>query len=189
MEKIHKMIEPNHCFSILQSYMKSTYLLTSLAFAITVVSTVVADDKATVIAQGKQKFIICGACHGLDGKGMSPAPGITMAPSFVDSKLVKVDAEVMALIMLKGIKKENPAEFMGQMMMPLGATMEDSDVAAIITYVQSEFGKMDVPVVTAEQVAEWRKAFDEQFPGVAPAPGSQPLRAELEKMAAEKNAE
>ena len=108
-----------------------------------------------------------------------PAPGIQMAANFNESKILKGDAEISALVLFKGIKKENPAEFMGQIMMPLGATMSDEDVANIITYIRSEFGKVK-EVTSSAQVAEWRKKHAE---------AAQPSRADLEKMAESKKKE
>jgi mono/diheme cytochrome c family protein len=118
-----------------------------------------ADDKAAVMALGQQKYIVCAACHGMDGKGMQPVPGMSMAASWVDSQIMrKSSAEVIAAIMMRGIKKENPAEYMGQMMTGWGATMTDEDVAAIITYVRNQFAGHD-ELVTAAKVKEWRAKY------------------------------
>jgi|GEM_PF-1579208 len=134
----------------------------------------IADDVEAQIATGKAKYALCGACHGMDGSGQ-PAPGMQMAPAYTDSKLVKADPEVMAYILFKGIKKEDPAAYMGQMMLALGATLPDEDVAALIAFVRSEYGdvKEEVP---SEKVAEWREKYKD---------AAQPTRAELEKLAAE----
>lgn len=130
-----------------------------------------ADELADAKALGKTKFVLCGACHGLTGNGQ-PAPGVNMAPSFLDSKLLKMPAEISAFILFKGIKKEDPAAYMGQIMMPLGAQMPDEDVAALITFVRSEFAGVD-ELVTAEQVAGWRKKYEAE---------AQPTRVQLEEM-------
>lgn len=119
----------------------------------------VADQKADVMALGKQKFLLCAACHGVDGKGMQPAPGMLMAASWVDSKILKKgSSEVIVAILMRGIKKVNPTEYMGQIMQPLGAAMPDEDVAAIVTYVRNTFGGHD-DVVTPDQVKEWRAKY------------------------------
>jgi len=128
----------------------------SQVFAVTALFTnpILADELQDAVEAGKAKFVLCGACHGLNGSGQ-PAPGLQMAASFLESKILKMKPEVTALVMFKGIVKENPAEFMGQIMMPLGASMPDEDVANIITYVRSEFGKVN-EVTTTAQVAAWR---------------------------------
>lgn len=114
---------------------------------------------AEVMALGQQKFLVCAACHGMDGKGMQPAPGMLMAASWVDSQILKKgSAEVIVAVMMKGIKKVNPAEYMGQIMMPLGASLPDEDVAAITTYVRNTFGGHN-ELVTADQVKGWRAKY------------------------------
>lgn len=118
-----------------------------------------AAQKAAMMTAGQQKFLVCAACHGMDGKGMQPTPGMLMAASWVDSKIMKkAPAEVIVAVLMKGIKKVNPTEYMGQIMQPLGATMPDEDVAAIVTYVRNTFGGHN-EVVTAEQVKQWRAKY------------------------------
>lgn len=145
----------------------SNIILLSACF----ITTGFADDIEAAVNAGKAKYALCGACHGITGNGQ-PAPGLSMAPSFLDSKLLKMSPEISALILFKGIKKEDPAAYMGQMMMPLGAPMSDEDVANIITYVRSEFGGVK-ELVTPEQVAGWRAKHAET---------AQPTRGELEAM-------
>lgn len=142
-----------------------------IALSACFITTGVADDIDAAVNAGKAKYALCGACHGITGNGQ-PAPGLSMAPSFLDSKLLKMGPEISALILFKGIKKEDPAAYMGQMMMPLGAPMSDEDVANIITYVRAEFGGVK-ELVTPEQVAEWRAKHAET---------AQPTRGELEAM-------
>lgn len=127
-----------------------SFLVSSLASA---------DQKADAMASGQQKYLVCAACHGMDGKGMQPAPGMFMAASWVDSKILKKSsAEVITAILMRGIKKVNPTEYMGQIMMPLGAPLPDGDVAAILTYVRNTFGGHD-EVVTPDQVKQWRAKY------------------------------
>ncbi|MDF1752282.1 MAG: cytochrome c [Verrucomicrobiales bacterium] len=151
--------------------MKFSNLALALTVAVSFSASAFADEVSDAAAKGKAKFVLCGACHGLTGNGQ-PAPGMQMAASFLDSKILKMDAELSALVLFKGLRKENPAEYMGQIMMPLGATMPDEDVANIITYIRSEFGKVQ-ELTTAEQVAAWRAKHTET---------PQPTRTELEKM-------
>ncbi len=159
--------------------MKNILLATVIGGTAALASPVFSDDIAAAAEQGKAKYVLCGACHGMDGKGMEPAPGMKMAPSFLDSKLLTMSPEISALILFKGIKKEDPAAYMGQLMMPLGATMSDEDVANLIVYVRKEFAGVE-EMVTAEEVAEWRAEY---------ADAAQPTRAELEAMGAVKETE
>jgi mono/diheme cytochrome c family protein len=149
---------------------RSASLLLVLGLAIPALCS--ADDKAAAMELGKQKYMVCGACHGLDGAGMKAGP-MLMAPAYADSKLVKAEsAEVMAIAVMKGIKKED-AKFM-QIMMPLEAALDDASLAAVLTYVRTTYGaKTDL--VTADQVKAWR----EKYKGIT-APVT---RADLEKWA------
>jgi mono/diheme cytochrome c family protein len=133
-----------------------------------------ADDKAAAMELGKQKYMVCGACHGLDGKGMMAGP-MKMAPAYADSKLVTAEsAEIMAIAVMKGIKKED-AKFM-QIMMPLEAALDDASLAAVLTYVRNTYGgKTDL--ITADQAKAWREKYKSITAPVT--------RAELEKWVAE----
>lgn len=132
------------------SIVTGSILVSPLAFA---------DQKADAMTAGQQKYLVCAACHGMDGKGMQPAPGMLMAASWVDSKILKQgSAEVITAVLMRGIKKVNPTEYMGQIMMPLGASLPDEDVAVIVTYVRNTFGGHD-ELVTPAQVKEWRAKY------------------------------
>ena len=152
---------------------RSASLLLLLGLSLPALSS--ADDKAAAMELGKQKFVLCGACHGVDGKGLAIGPTMKMAPAYVDSKLVASDtAEIMAIAVMKGIKKED-GKFMG-IMMPLEASLDDASLAAILTYVRNTYGgKTDL--VTADDAKAWR----EKYKGITTPVG----RAELEKWATE----
>ena len=115
-----------------------------------------ADDKGLVMEHGKTKYVLCGACHGMDGKGMQPSPGVLMAAPYTESEIVKGEPEFMALIIMKGLQKED-AKYLG-IMAPLEAALNDKDLAAVITYVRNTFGGQD-DVVTEAQAAEWRAKY------------------------------
>ena len=151
---------------------RSASLFVLLGLAIPALSS--ADDKAAAMELGKQKFMVCGACHGLDGKGVAAGP-MKMAPAYADSKLVAAEsAEVMAIAVMKGIKKED-AKFL-QIMMPLEAALDDASLAGVLTYVRNTFGgKTDL--VTADQTKAWREKYKSITAPVT--------RAELEKWATE----
>ena len=134
--------------------MKNSILLLSALF-LAVPAITQADDKAAAMELGKTKYMVCGACHGLDGKGLQPAPGILMAPAYSESKIVK-NAELMALVVMKGIAKTD-AKFLG-VMAPLEAAMNDEDLAAVLTFVRNTFAGMD-EVVAKEDVAKWRAKY------------------------------
>lgn len=103
-------------------------------------------------------FMVCMACHGMDGKGMGAGTPTVMAPPLAGSKLAGFsDGELMASIVFTGIEKQD-AKFVG-IMAPLGATMTDAQMAEVLTYVRGNFGN-SAPAVTADQVKSWREKYN-----------------------------
>jgi mono/diheme cytochrome c family protein len=81
-----------------------------------------------------------------------------MAPPFVGSKFVNDgDGEIMASIVFTGIAKED-AKFLG-MMAPLGAVLNDDQLAEVLTYVRGNFTNKS-SAVTAAQVKTWREKYN-----------------------------
>jgi mono/diheme cytochrome c family protein len=111
----------------------------------------------------------------MDGKGLAVGPTMKMAPAYADSKLVAAEtAEIMAIAVMKGIKKED-AKYM-QIMMPLEAALDDASLAAVLTYVRNTYGgKTDL--VTADEAKAWREKHKTITGPVS--------RADLEKWATE----
>lgn len=107
-------------------------------------STSFAQDPAADM--GKTMFMVCMACHGLDGTGMKAGDKV-MAPTLVGSKIALGDPELFTAVVTKGIKKEDEKYL--QMMAPL--PLPDEQLAAVMTYVRSNFGNK-AEAVTAEQV-------------------------------------
>lgn len=108
-----------------------------------------ADDAETakMMETGKASYMLCAACHGMDGKGIQAGPTL-MAPSLVGSKVALGDPSVFALVLLHGIQKEG-AEYLG-VMAPLGAALPDEQLAAVMTYVRGSFGNTAGPVSVAD---------------------------------------
>jgi mono/diheme cytochrome c family protein len=78
---------------------------------------------------------VCETCHQPDGRGQD-----RMAPSLVDSEFALAPPEIPARILLNG--KEGAVGLMP----PLGATLSDDDLAAVLTYVRREWGQTGTPV-------------------------------------------
>ena len=78
---------------------------------------------------------VCETCHQPDGRGQD-----RVAPSLVGSELALAPAQVTARILMNG--KEGPVGLMP----PLGATLSDNEVAAVLTYVRREWGQTGTPV-------------------------------------------
>jgi mono/diheme cytochrome c family protein len=88
---------------------------------------------------------ICVGCHQPDGRGKEK-----MAPSLVDSKyVVGSDAGAATRILLAG--KEGPVGLMP----PLGASLNDDQIASVLTYIRREWGHVAGPV-DPDDVAETR---------------------------------
>ena len=106
---------------------------------------------------GQTAYANCLACHGVDGKGMQVGPA-TMAPPLAGSEILLGDPDKTLLIVLKGIQKET-TDFMG-VMAPLGASLDDEKLAAVLTYTRNSFGN-SAEAVTPEQAAAARAKFTE----------------------------
>ncbi len=101
---------------------------------------------------GKQQYLLCGACHGQEGGG-GPA-----APPLANSEWVNGPVENLIRIQLRGLI--GPIRVAGQDYdfpagMPPMAFQSDEQIAAVLTYVRSNFGN-DASPVAPEQVAALR---------------------------------
>lgn len=116
-----------------------------------------ADDAETakMMETGKASFMLCAACHGMDAKGVQAGPS-KMAPPLIDSKVALGDPSIMALVILKGIQKEG-TDYLG-VMAPLGAALNDEQLAGVMTYVRGSFGNKAAPV-TAADAAKYREQW------------------------------
>ena len=81
---------------------------------------------------------ICQACHQADGRGQDK-----IAPSLVGSTFALAAAEIPARILLNG--KEGSIGLMP----PLGATLGDDQIAAVLTYIRREWGQDGTAVTPA----------------------------------------
>lgn len=107
------------------------------------------DDKALqAFAKGRTHYLTaCAGCHGTDGTGLK-----RFAPPLVNSEWVLGDKKKLALILLHGL--EGPIDVAGIKydapdilpVMPAHSTMDDGDIAAILTYIRNEWGHQATPV-------------------------------------------
>ncbi len=111
---------------------------------------------------------VCETCHQPDGRGQD-----RMAPSLVDSEFALASPEIPARILLNG--KEGPVGLMP----PLGATLSDADLAAVLTYVRREWGQSGSPVeaavietVRSQTAGRQRPWSNEELEKLLPVPGS-----------------
>jgi mono/diheme cytochrome c family protein len=78
---------------------------------------------------------ICQACHQPDGRGMD-----RVAPTLIGSELALAPADVTARVLLNG--KEGSVGLMP----PIGSTLNDDQIAAVLTYIRREWGQRGDPV-------------------------------------------
>jgi mono/diheme cytochrome c family protein len=107
------------------------------------------------LPDGKQVFsTTCAACHQASGEGV---PGVY--PPLAGSEWVTGDDAKVVRILLHGVT--GPIEVAGEtfnsMMPPWGATLKDADIAAVLTYVRSQWGNKGAPI-SAAKVASIRAA-------------------------------
>jgi mono/diheme cytochrome c family protein len=80
----------------------------------------------------------CAGCHQADGRGLP-----SLAPALANSALVLGPASVTARIVLNG--KEGAVGLMP----PIGGTLGDEEVAAVLTYIRREWGNGASPIDAA----------------------------------------
>lgn len=111
-------------------------------------------------ADGKQVFTAnCIGCHQANGKGL---PGVF--PPLAGSEWVQGDERVVANILLHGINGPITVEgkqFQGSM--PSFQQLGDAELAAVASYVRSEWANQGKPL-TAERFATERKASTRSTP-------------------------
>ena len=78
---------------------------------------------------------VCQSCHQPDGRGLE-----RVAPTLIGSVLALAPAEIASRILLNG--KEGPVGLMP----PIGSTLNDDQIASVLTYVRREWGQTGDPV-------------------------------------------
>ena len=104
---------------------------------------------AALLAHGRTVYgTYCGLCHGNNGLGK---PG--QAPPLAGSEWVAKDIPSLAHIPLTGLN--GPIQVSGKTwnlsMAPMGATLSDADLAAVLTYIRTSWGNND-GAVSADDV-------------------------------------
>ena len=104
-----------------------------------------ARPRATAAEPGRDAFLTyCAPCHQTDGSGMA-----RLAAPLRNSTWVLGDEDRLALIVLNGLK--------GDLLMPPMGTLDDQQIAAILTYIRRAWGH-DAGPVSPETVARARAA-------------------------------
>lgn len=109
-----------------------------------------------VMDRGKKVYeSVCIACHMADGAGMAP-----MNPPLIKTKWVLGDKKQLVKIVLKGLKGgeiEINGDTFNNPMPPLEATLDDQQIADVLTFVRNSFGNKASGVTVAEVKAQRAK--------------------------------
>ena len=117
-----------------------------------------------LIAEGKNHFVlICAACHGPAGQGLKP-----MAPPLVNSDWVLGPDSRLIRLALNGISGPisvngtayQPPDILPEM--PPLAALEDRPIAAVLSYIRSEWGHDAAPISPAQVAAIRAETKDRQ---------------------------
>lgn len=103
---------------------------------------------------GAEVYATCSACHQANGQGV---PGAF--PPLAGSEWVNGKGDIPIAIVLHGL--QGPITVKGQkyngVMAPWGTTFNDDQIAAVVTYIRSQWGNK-APAVTKADVARVRAA-------------------------------
>lgn len=92
---------------------------------------------------GRQLFSNCMPCHQVDGRGLRG-----LYPPLAGSDWVQGDPEVLSQIVLRGV--EGPIDIKGDrynsIMPPWSQRFDDQELAALLTYIRSNFGNQSSAV-------------------------------------------
>lgn len=97
---------------------------------------------------GRQIYLTnCSGCHGTNGEGLN-----RFAPPLINSEWVLGDEKRLVLLLLHGL--EGPLDVDGKKydapdilpVMPAHSTMDDGDIAAVLTYIRNEWTNVAPPV-------------------------------------------
>ena len=103
---------------------------------------------------GKEVYVTCTTCHQANGQGVP-----NTYPPLAGSDIVAGDANRVIAIVLHGLMgpvKVNGKEY-NNVMSPWGAAFNDTQIAAVVTYVRTQWGNTG-SAVTAADVAKVRAA-------------------------------
>jgi len=106
------------------------------------------DLKGSVSRGAKVYKATCIACHQADGLGVQ-----RMNPPLVKTKWVLGDKKALAKIVINGLKGgeiEIDGDEFHNPMPPMGAQLNDQEIADVLTYVRNSFGNKASVVTTAD---------------------------------------
>ena len=124
------------------------------------------------LTNGKLRYdTLCFACHGSDGRGQPVGgsdAGTVMAPSFVESELLRGHPDPLIAIVLHGLTGNSGEgeEFLG-LMVPMDGN-SDEYIASSLSYIRYVFGGGITALITPEGVARVRQATADRTTPLTP---------------------
>ncbi|MEX2565027.1 MAG: HEAT repeat domain-containing protein [Cyclobacteriaceae bacterium] len=106
---------------------------------------------------GEQEFKTCGACHGMEGKGLDG-----VGPRLDGSEWVKSDPEAVVRIILQGFagaSAERSENITG--VMPGHSYLSDKEIASVLTFIRQSWGNKATPI-EPEKVSQIREVTREK---------------------------
>jgi mono/diheme cytochrome c family protein len=103
---------------------------------------------ASVLAQGSHIYAAqCANCHGMEGRGQPPA-----YPPLAQNRSIEMPSAVNAIRMVLngGYPPQTAGNTRPYGMPPFAQTMNDADIAAVVTYIRVAWGNRGQPVTAAE---------------------------------------
>ncbi|MCG9792259.1 DUF7133 domain-containing protein [Flavobacterium algicola] len=112
-----------------------------------------------IISEGSSIYkTFCAACHGMDAKGIALGEKEFLAPILANNKTInEKDPQKAIKILLRGLTGPIDGKSYTANLMPSLVDNDDAYIAAVLSYVRSDFGNK-ARVVTPEEVAKIRKA-------------------------------
>ena len=115
----------------------------AIAFALLLAASSAAGALSPAEKRGREIYRnICAGCHQPDGRGLD-----RLAPGLVSSAFTLGPAEIPIRILMNG--KEGAAG----LMLLVGGTLDDEQIASVLTYVRREWGQTADPVDAAAVTA------------------------------------
>jgi mono/diheme cytochrome c family protein len=125
---------------------------TAATVGVTSAATALPPDNPAAAAGGAIYRDQCSACHGLDGRGIAE-----LFPSIAESSMVRSDDPTTSIrIILRGARSVGTrAQPTAPGMPSYGRQLDDSEIAALLTYIRSRWGGIADPIAS-EQVSKVR---------------------------------
>lgn len=116
------------------------------------------ETEQRVINEGATIFKgLCGACHGMDGKGIALGANELLAPALANNKNVnEKNPQKLIKILLHGLTGPIDGKNYTANLMPAQSDNDDVYISSVLSYIRNDFGNKR-GIVTPEEVAKIRK--------------------------------